>query len=641
MSTAKLLRLPTMLARALFGRPAAPQAAPVVFNPDPDYSADVEDVARYPPFDRGLPVHSVDRLLETQKSLVTKLVDSNLPYASQTIRNLATFVHLLPATNNEEFRAAGGLLRLCLEAGYHCHVASQGMIFTANDPAERRRELESKWQLAAFLAGLCCEVGRAISISVVTNESGQQWPPFEPLMTWLSKTGSTRYYLRPPQSHGHRYDSVNLSAIIINHIIPPEALQHLVTDDRTIVLTMIETISNLRNQFPSPFTKMVAKTRAHVLERDRRTSPHLFGKPTLGMHVEPYLIGAMRALVDSGAWRINEKLARIHIAVDGAYLFWGTAVVELLTHIRDTQGVPGMPSDPRTLAELLVDSDFLVGRTGGDLWWHITPPGSSQVYEVVKLASVGAIVSEDRLATVVIHPAPIVVERPSDSRQSPQVATPGNGVPQMAPAPVASQRPPTHNQIAAALAIGAASSSKAASPDSNAQPSPGHSAEAARQKRQPVQRAQRLSAEADSQGQASLARPTAAPSSEPSAASATSEVLAQATRQPSLLTTLGPTSKGSISEIAKLFMVGDAPTVWSTPDGVVIPLTVLRDKAPNRSMFLSDLLKAGALVITDPPVDPQNPCVHHVHKQDGTRVNAWLLHHEAARQLGFTMVAEV
>lgn len=622
------LKLPAWLARLFLpsSKPVAAGHAP--FNPDPDYSPDVEDVVRYPPFDRGLPVQSVDRLLESQKTLVAKLVDSNLPYAGETIRNLATFVHLLPATNNEEFRAAGGLLRLCLETGYHSYIGSQGMIFTANDPAERRRELEAKWQLAAFFAGLCCEVGRAISISVVTNESGQQWPLFEPLMTWLSKTGSTRYFLRPPQSQSHRHDSASLSPIIINHIIPTEALQHLTTDDRAIIMTMFETISNIRNSFGGPFTKMVSRTRANVLERDRRTSPHLFGKPTLGMHVEPYLIGAMRFLVDSGAWKINEKLARIHVASDGAFLFWNTAVAELVAHLRDTQGVPGVPTDPRSLAELLVDSGFFVPHGPGDLWWHITPPGSSQVYEVIKLASIGTIVSEDRLASVSVHQSPIAVPRPAvqaaalSASDNPSPTINSSSVPEA----------PTPSQISTALVIGATSVRTPAQPESSP---PAFSVKPSHQATKRLPNPPRAVPRA----------PQAQPPTDPSSSSSHSEdeVAAPSPAEPSPLETKpatvpfpisSPSTKGAIQAIASMYMVGDPPTVYQTPEGVVVPLRIARDKM-NLPMLLKDLRTIDALVASSIPSNTQEPYTHQIQREDGSSFPAWVLRHDVARSLGF------
>ena len=395
----------------------AVQAPMPGFNPDPDFGVSLEEVPRYPPFDHGLPNVRVEEVLRSQQNLVTKLADAELPFVNQTVRNLAAYVHLLPATTNDFFCGAGGLLRLCLETGFHSYVASQGNIFTSKDPAEKRRDLEPKWQLAAFLAGLCCELGRAISTSVVTNDHGQQWLPFEPLTDWLAKTNSHRYFLRPPQITSHLTDSTNLSLVIFKAIVPNEALQHITTDDRSILLAMFETVSRLNESYGAgQFAVTVRRVRDQVILRDKNTNPLTFGKPRVGVHVEPYLINGMRALVKNGVWKINTKLARVHVATDGAYVFWVTGVAEILSFLKE-QGAQGMHTDPRTLGELLMQSGVFSPNRDGSLWWYIKPPGSSTVYEVIKLANPAIILDDDTLARVSLYPGPIAVD-PADAKDA-------------------------------------------------------------------------------------------------------------------------------------------------------------------------------------------------------------------------------
>lgn len=406
-------------------RPSSPQARVVVppgpdsFNPDPDYHPSLEDVPRYPPFDRGLPAIPIERVLETQRELVDRIHASSLPFVQEAVRNLANYVHLLPATSNDVFSGAGGLFRLCLEAGFHSYIASQGNIFTSRDPAEKRRELEPKWQLAAFLAGLCCELGRAINTSVVTNDRGEQWLPFEPLMQWLARTESRRYFLRPPQAQASQQtDPAHLSGIIINSIIPAAAMQHITTEDRSILMEMLGAISRISDTFHSGhFARTVRHVRDLVIARDQKSNPRTFGTPLVGVHVEPYLINAMRHLVKQGTWKRNEKLARVHLAQDGCFLFWSTGVPEILALLRD-QGAVGIPSDPRTLGELLVQSDVFQPNGDSGLWWYIRPPGASTDYEVVKLTNPGIILEEEVIAQTSIYPQPIVVASPVQQAQA-------------------------------------------------------------------------------------------------------------------------------------------------------------------------------------------------------------------------------
>lgn len=380
------------------------------FNPDPDFKHAEEDVPRYPPFDKGLPAISVDALIKSQQTLFDRISAAQLPYVEQAVRNLAGYVHLLPATSSDFFCGAGGLYRLCLEIGFHSYVSSQGSVFTARDPAERRRELEAKWQLASFLAGLCCELSRAIVTSVVTNDHGEQWLPFEPITVWLKRTNSKRYFLRPPKAAVVvMHDTAHLSGVLVNAIIPPEALQHITTDDRSILMAMLSSISRITDTYSAgPFPKNVRHVRDLVIQRDQLSNPLTFGKPLVGVHVEPYLINGMRHLVKNGQWKINQKLARVHVGPEGAFCFWTTGVQEVLTMLRE-EGAVGLPSDPRTLGELLMASGVFEPNEEGGLWWYIKTPLSPTAYEVVKLSSVALILEDEALAVVDVYPENIVV----------------------------------------------------------------------------------------------------------------------------------------------------------------------------------------------------------------------------------------
>jgi len=571
----------------------------VGFNPDPDFGASLEEVPRYPPFDHGLPNVGVEEVLKSQQNLVTKLADAELPFVNQTVRNLAAYVHLLPATTNDFFCGAGGLLRLCLETGFHSYVASQGNIFTSKDPAERRRDLEPKWQLAAFLAGLCCELGRAISTSVVTNDHGQQWLPFEPLTEWLAKTNSHRYFLRPPQTTSHLTDSTNLSLIIFKAIVPNEALQHITTDDRSILLAMFETVSRLNESYGAgQFARTVRKVRDQVILRDKNTNPLTFGKPRVGVHVEPYLINGMRALVKNGVWKINTKLARVHVAVDGAYVFWVTGVAEILAFLKD-QGAQGMHTDPRTLGELLMQSGVFAPNRDGSLWWYIKPPGSSTVYEVIKLSNPAIILDDETLAGVSLYADPIAVD-PANAKEaiaahvasaeSPStVETPSGAAPESAAS--------TSRQITNALAIAADAVDPEISPAS---------AIATQQPTRPPVNAKRVAAasRAASDGHAApsattqaVARPTPVPA--PPAVVETPPAPATPAASGDALATTFPTPSVLV-QMRKLLALHNSPdsssTFW-TETGLAIPLDLLQ-RTGDHMVVITALNKAGAVHIT-------------------------------------------
>ncbi|MFD2274209.1 TraI domain-containing protein [Undibacterium arcticum] len=47
-----------------------------------------------------------------------------------------------------------------------------------------------------------------------------------------------------------------------------------------------------------------------------------YGKLTVGNHLEPYLLDAMRQLYRTGFWKINETKSRLWYSPEGLFLIW-------------------------------------------------------------------------------------------------------------------------------------------------------------------------------------------------------------------------------------------------------------------------------------------------------------------------------
>jgi len=121
----------TSIKRLLGLTPSHPsQHAQPVLDHGPDIydGDDVGDYAitRYPPFDQGIPLTKIDKLIHSQQELITRIFRtagvSRADFEQQyepVIRNLARHVHLLPATSTTYFRGTGGLFRMSLEVIFY------------------------------------------------------------------------------------------------------------------------------------------------------------------------------------------------------------------------------------------------------------------------------------------------------------------------------------------------------------------------------------------------------------------------------------------------------------------------------------------------------------------------------------------
>ncbi len=353
-----------------------------------------EDPPHYPPSDQGIPVESVSRVLEKQREIIVRIKRaagvSPETFAARfepAIVNLAAQVHLLPATDNEYFVGPGGLLRMSLEIALHSLQTSQGSVFPSIGSVEKRSSMLPRWELASFMAGLCSQIYRPITNLVVTDRANSRWPQLlQPLSDWAVSIGATRYYIRwaPGADVSVRQ---SCSAYLVNRIIPLDVLQYLNEENNVIVPAMTTAITGGDvNPSENPIARIVAPITTRVIQEDMLRNSRHYGRYSLGIHLEPHLIDAMRRLIKSGKWSVNTKGSRIWVGKDGVFLVWGAAVKEIVGLLISDSFV-GIPQDPDTLADILLESAVLDRNPDNGRYWSIVLPESGTLIEnAVRLA---------------------------------------------------------------------------------------------------------------------------------------------------------------------------------------------------------------------------------------------------------------
>ncbi len=349
----------------------------------------------YPPSDKGVPVESIDRILEKNKPLVARISRAAGVTVEQfevrymaPIRNLAAYVQLLPATDGQYFDGPGGLLRMSLEIALHALQTATGSVFPTVGAVDKRTAMLPRWELACFLAGLCSQLYRPITNLVVTDHANRQWPTLTtPMQAWSEEIGASRYYIRWTSSED-RADHQSCSIYLINKIIPFEVLHFLNTDNNVILPAMTAAVS-CSDLVPSenPIGKIVAPITTRVIKEDILHNCRNYGRYAMGIHLEPRLIDAMRRLLKSGKWSVNSKGARVWVGKEGAFVIWGAASKEIIGLLTADSFV-GLPQDPDTLADILIDANVLQPYTDGGRYWPIVLPEAGTLIEnAVRLTS--------------------------------------------------------------------------------------------------------------------------------------------------------------------------------------------------------------------------------------------------------------
>lgn len=394
--------------KRLFRRQPDPSSAPL-FRGSTDtattgagldiYQGDTEDgdyaITRYPPFDKGIPVIAVEKILLSQRDLIDRIFrtagvsrDDFARLYQQPIENLARHVHLLPATSTTYFRGTGGLFRMSLEIALNALQSANAAVFPTGGGVERRFSMQPKWTLATFIAGLCSQNYRTVNSMAVLTRSNAQWTPLlDPLYAWCEQTRTDVYFVRWMEEVQVRGAQAS-AAYSISQVVPHAVLQYLASDNNQVVPAMTAAIAGVEmNTSENPIGRLVAPVITRVIEDDLKRSATNYGHLVIGAHLEMHLVDAMRRLVRAGKWIANNVASgsRLWVGQEGVFIDWQVAATDIAALLaRDS--FAGIPKDPDTLADLLVSANLLQLTKDGGRYWTIALPATLESKEgMVKL----------------------------------------------------------------------------------------------------------------------------------------------------------------------------------------------------------------------------------------------------------------
>ncbi|MBK1699403.1 MobH family relaxase, partial [Thiococcus pfennigii] len=403
---------------ALFNRRKTLSTAPPDRAGDP--ALDDPEIPRYPPFLKGLPVAAPARILATQAELIARLQDG-LAFTDRhfaelvqpVIARYAAFVHLLPASEAHHHRGAGGLFRHGLEVAFHAAQASQGRIFALDRGPAERRALEPRWRLAAGLAGLCHDVGKPVSDLSVSDRAGRTtWRPLLGSLTdWAAGQGVERYFLRWREPRQARHETFGL--LVLERILTPEVTSWLVDADPGIMQGLLSAVAGIDDG--AVLGRLVTEADRASVERDLREHHIDPAATSLGVPVDRYLLDAMRRLARGGRWQINVPGARLWLLAEGLHLVWPAGAEDVVALLAADR-VPGIPRDPDTLADILLERGLAVPPPDGapsSRYWRLAPAPLARDGQVVTLSMLRLAAPDLVLAGA--QPAPVGVVRAAEA----------------------------------------------------------------------------------------------------------------------------------------------------------------------------------------------------------------------------------
>lgn len=354
---------------------------------------DRDAITRYPPWDKGIPVRAVSAVLSAQQDRIDRIFRTAGVSQSTfdqlympVIENVASYVHLLPATADSYFRGTGGLFRFALDLGLNTLQSAQAAVFPIGGGVEQRHAMLPRWALAAFIAGMCCQAYRTINAMVILESEGKQWAPLlGGLYPWANDQKIDTYYVRwidDVQVGGAQASA----AYMLGKVIPHEILSYLAEGNNVIIPTMTAAVTGVESYVSeNPITRLVAPMVTRVIEEDMRQMALNYGHLVIGAHLEPYLLDAMRQLIRQGKWPVNSvMMPLVWVGKEGTFIQWQTAANDMAT-LLTRQAFTGIPRDPETMADLLVKAGIAEPKSATERYWTIILPNMEALDGMLKL----------------------------------------------------------------------------------------------------------------------------------------------------------------------------------------------------------------------------------------------------------------
>lgn len=353
----------------------------------------------YPPVDQGLPVSTPQALLAANAELIDRLrlhsatdTDTFRERFERPLLNLAEQINSLPATASGLFAGEGGLFRASLEMAFFCFQAADGRIFTGTETVERRHALEGRWRYVCFLAGMFYPLGNSLDTIVVTSSGGAVWRRhFGSLTSWAQQNEITRVFTAWPNMNEADQaigPSSHISALIAT-IAGPQNLQWLEDGSAELVKAVYE-ISSGQATSARNCKDVVISIWERIARREEARRPQAFGRQTVGTHLGPYLVGAIRSLLGTPDWKLNGQ--RVKVDSTGLYLLWPQAIDDL-ARFGVKEGYQGWPSTASTIAELLRSSQVVI-NSGEDLGMVEVVGEGGEIHKALKLKNPLAVLED-------------------------------------------------------------------------------------------------------------------------------------------------------------------------------------------------------------------------------------------------------
>ncbi|RYY74447.1 MAG: hypothetical protein EOO52_12855 [Gammaproteobacteria bacterium] len=323
------------------------------------------DTPRHPPLDAGIPLSAIENIARANRDIILeakqimRLDDyhfSKLVYPC--ILRYAEYVHLLPGSEQNHHRGAGGLFAHGVEVGVFAAKKSLEFDICADELPQIKTKYEPVWQFAFFLAGLCHDLGKPIYDVTVTSISheAQTWKPtVESLHEWGTRENVTRYKITWRKDRNKKHEK--LALIVLNRILSPECLEFLSIPGPTVLSSLYDSVGGEKKG--DLLSQTVATCDGESARLDMRKNGLVSDPYNNTTLVVKHTLAAIRTLVKTEP--VNQHGAKFWVLEDGVYIQW-KPLFPSIERSWDKNHVTGVPKNPDIIAEILIEDGIAMAH---------------------------------------------------------------------------------------------------------------------------------------------------------------------------------------------------------------------------------------------------------------------------------------
>jgi len=350
-------------------------------NPEPSKGADnLVDDEYYGP-KRGIRAIALDELIKQYQAPFAHVCRTvGLPHDLEDkilrpiLRRYASYVHLLPGSQNNHHVEPGGLLFHGYETAQIAVQSAEGVYFVVQgQPPSERKKMEPRWRVSLVIAAIAHDLGKPVTdMTVVADGVEAAWNPLNiSLSDWLTKNNIKYYHYmwKENRSQQHKYAGI----LLLNKLIG-DAASWLNEYGGHCIPSIMAYLSGGESQIGKLVSNADEVSANRSIKEPQSGSTNDRGY----IPIKSRIIAAMKNAIESHKWTINTLNSHMYVDSGRAWLRYPSGMDAIISHLYMTS-TPGLSKDPARIAQLLVETNIATpaDHNGGmaNPYWVIRPVG--------------------------------------------------------------------------------------------------------------------------------------------------------------------------------------------------------------------------------------------------------------------------